>query len=110
MIYKGSYKSDVEYKFPVVKQSDKEQYDAKTKEFISRLKPKKNSFWGKRRKSAKLISLVQTILGGVITIIIGVCGAHLDGSTFAYLILVLVSIFYIIESICFYVLMDKLSE
>lgn len=109
-MYVGSYKSDAEYKFPVIKKSDKEHYDARTKEFINRLKPKKNLLLKKHGKSAKLISLVQAILGGVTTVIIAVCGAHIDNSEFAYVILILVSILYIVECICFYILMDKLCE
>ena len=108
-VYIGSYKSDAEYKFPVVKQSDREQYDARTQTCILRLKPKEKSVLNKYEKAARLISVAQSILGFIITTIIGICCAFLN-NTFVVGIIILNGVLYIAQSIFFYKVLTKIKD
>lgn len=106
--YNGTFSLEEEYKLPIIKTSDREQYDSRTRECINRLKPKKNSMLKKHRMSAKFNSLMQTILGFVVSAGVGICGLCRD-KFFAVVFIVIIAIVYILISICFYIISDAVD-
>lgn len=72
--YQGTWAHESEYKLPVIKPSDREQYDERGKHQILRLKPNEIPFYKKHNKSAKLNSLVQSIVGFIISVGAGIFG------------------------------------
>lgn len=103
--YNGTFALEDKYKLPVIKGSDRKQYDERTQECIKRLKPKKRSLLERQTSSAKLNSLFQSIFGFTISVGIGLVG-FMDNKTWAIIMLIILSILYIIMSWYFY----KISE
>lgn len=99
--YNGTWSLEEEYKLPVVKQSDREQYDPRTRECILRHKPKKKSFLERHSKSAKLNSLFQSIFGFIISVGFGIFGFMTD-KKWAIGVMIFLAIIYILMSIFFY--------
>ena len=104
--YKGTWSLEEEYKLPVVKQSDREQYDSRTRECILRNKPKKKSILERHSKSAKLNSLFQSIFGFVISVGFGIFG-FMSEKKWAIGIMIFMAIIYILMSIFFYLVSLK---
>ena len=94
------------YKLPVIKSSDRKQYDERTQECIKRLKPKKKSLLERKTSSAKLNTLFQSIFGFAITVGIGIIG-FMDNKMWAIVIMVILSVLYIIMSWYFYKISEK---
>lgn len=65
--YMGTFSLEETYKLPVVKPSDREQYDDRTKSNILRLKPPKKSLHKNFKRSGQFYSLLQSIIGIVMT-------------------------------------------
>ena len=107
--YNGTFSVEDKYKLPVIKSSDRQQYDERTRECIKRLKPKKKSLLEKQASSAKLNSLVQSCFGFAITVGIGLIGFMSD-KTWAVIMIVLLSILYIISSWYFYKVSEKVER
>lgn len=85
--YNGTFALEDRYKLPVIKSSDRKQYDARTQECIKRLKPKKKSLLERKTSSAKLNTLFQSIFGFAITVGIGIIG-FMDNKMWAIVIMV----------------------
>lgn len=107
--YTGVFALEDSYKLPVIKSSDREQYDARTQECIKRLKPERKSLFEKHGDSVKLNSLVQSILGFIISVGIGLAGFWGDKRS-AVVIIVLLSMIYLIMSWYFYKISDKIEN
>lgn len=103
--YNGTFALEDKYKLPVIKGSDRKQYDERTQEYIKRLKPKKKSLLERQTSSAKLNSLFQSIFGFAISVGIGLVG-FMDNKMWAIIMIIILSILYIIMSWYFY----KISE
>ena len=103
--YNGTFALEDKYKLPVIKGSDRKQYDERTQECIKRLKPKKKSLLERQTSSAKLNSLFQSIFGFAISVGIGLVG-FMDNKMWASIMIIILSILYIIMSWYFY----KISE
>lgn len=104
--YNGTFALEAKYKLPIVKSSDREQYDERTRECIKRLKPKKKSLLARHSTSSKFNSLIQSILGFLITLGVGVLGFMSD-KEWAIGIIVFLAIIYIVISWYFYKISDK---
>ena len=74
----STYSLEAEYKLPVIKQSDREQYDPRTQQCILRQKPKKKPFFQRHSKSAKFNSLIQSVFGFMISVGFGIFGFMSD--------------------------------
>lgn len=103
--YTGTFALEDKYKLPVIKSSDLNQYDKRTQECIKRIKPKKKSIFEKQASSAKLNSLIQSILGFIITFGIGLISFIRD-KRLPIATMILLAIIYILISVYFY----KISE
>lgn len=103
--YNGTFSLEDEYKLPVVKDSDREQYDSRTRECINRLKPRKNSMLKKHGMSAKFNSLMQAILGFVVSTGVGICGLSSD-KFIAIVFIVILAVIYISINIYFFIVSD----
>lgn len=104
--YNGTFALEDRYKLPVIKSSDRKQYDERTQECIKRLKPKKKSLLERKTSSAKLNTLFQSIFGFAITVGIGIIG-FMDNKMWAIVIMVILSVLYIIMSWYFYKISEK---
>jgi deoxycytidine triphosphate deaminase len=107
--YDGTFSLEDKYKLPVVKDSDREQYDPRTRECINRLKPRKNSMLKKHSMSAKFNSFMQAILGFIVSVGVGICGLSSD-KIFAIVFVVILAIIYISVSIYFFVVSDVVER
>lgn len=103
--YKGTFALEDKYKLPVIKSSDRKQYDKRTQECIRRLKPRKKSLMERQASSAKLNSLFQSVFGFAISVGIGLIGFMSD-KTWAIIMMSILSVLYIIVCWYFY----KISE
>ena len=103
--YNGTFALEDKYKLPVIKGSDRKQYDERTQECIKRLKPTMNSLLERHTSSAKLNSLFQSIFGFAISVGIGLVG-FMDNKMWVIIMIIILSILYIIMSWYFY----KISE
>ena len=104
--YNGTFALEEKYKLPIVKSSDREQYDERTRECIKRLKPKKKSLLARHNTSAKFNSLIQSILGFLISLGVGILGFMSD-KKWAIGIIAFLGVIYIIISWYFYNISDK---
>lgn len=104
--YIGTFALEEKYKLPVIKSSDRGQYDKRTQECIKRLRPKKKSLWKKHTSSAKLNSLIQSVFGFTITVGIGLIGFMSD-KKWAVIMVIVLSILYVIMSWYFYKISEK---
>lgn len=104
--YSGTWSVEAEYKLPVIKPSDREQYDSRSEQYILRLKPKKKPFFERHSKSAKLNSLVQSIFGFIISVGFGIFGFMAD-KKWAIGIMIFLSVIYIMMSWFFYIISTK---
>lgn len=102
----GTWSLEAEYKLPVIKSSDREQYDSRSEQCILRLKPKKKSFLKRHSKSTKLNSLVQSIFGFLISVGFGIFGFMAD-KKWAIGVMIFLSIIYILMSWFFYNISTK---
>lgn len=107
--YNGTFSVEDKYTLPIIKSSDRQQYDERTRECIIRLKPKRKSLVEKQVSSAKLNSLVQSCFGFAITVGIGLVGFMSD-KTWAIIVMLLLSILYIIASWYFYKVSEKFER
>ena len=82
--YNGTFALEDRYKLPVIKSSDRKQYDERT----------------------KLNTLFQSIFGFAITVGIGIIG-FMDNKMWAIVIMVILSVLYIIMSWYFYKISEK---
>lgn len=89
-----------------MKSSDREQYDERTQECIKRLKPKKKSLLSRHSTSSKFNSLIQSILGFLITLGVGILGFMSD-KQWAIGIIIFLAVIYIVISWYFYNISDK---
>lgn len=99
--YCGTYSLEDEYKIPIVKDSDREQYDKRISESILKQKPKKKSLLKRYSKSAKKNSLIQSLFGFLISVGFGIFGFMSDKS-WAIGVMVFLSVVYIVVSFFFY--------
>lgn len=104
--YNGTFALEDKYKLPVIKSSDRKQYDERTQECIKRLRPNKKSLLERQTSSAKLNSLFQSIFGFAITVGIGLIG-FMDNKMWAVVMMVILSALYIIMSLYFYKISEK---
>lgn len=104
--YKGTFALEDKYKLPVIKDTDRDQYDARTQECIKRLKPKKKSLLEKQTSSTKLNSLIQSIFGFAITFGMGLIG-FMDDKMWAIVVMAFLSVLYIMMSWYFYKISEK---
>ena len=104
--YHGTFDLETKYKLPIVKSSDLEQYDERTRECIKRLKPEKKPLSARHGTSSKFNSLVQSIIGFLITLGVGVLGFMSD-KKWAIGIIVFLAVIYIVISWYFYKISDK---
>lgn len=104
--YNGTFALEDKYKLPVVKDSDRSQYDARTQACIKRLKPKKRSLLERKTSSGKLNSLTQSIVGFIITVGIGLIG-FIDEKMWAITMVIILTALYIIMSWYFYKISEK---
>ncbi len=104
--YGGTFALETKYKLPVIKASDRNQYDPRTQECIKRLKPIKKTQLKKQVSSAKLNSLFQSIIGFITTLGIGIIG-FMEDKTWAIRAMMLISILYLIMSWYFYKISEK---
>mgnify|MGYP004643244871 CR=1 FL=1 len=104
--YSGTFSLETEYKLPVIKPSDREQYDSRSEQCILRLKPKKKPFFERHSKSTKLNSLVQSIFGFIISVGFGIFGFMSD-KKWAIGIMIFLSVIYIMMSWFFYKISTK---
>lgn len=107
--YSGVYSKEEKYKLPVIKPSDREQYDSRIVEEITRLKPRKKSLLKKISLSNKLNTLVQTILGIIMSFGFGVLGffGNLTEKRVILFIIILLTTIYIIISWYFYKIAER---
>lgn len=99
--YNGTFSVEAEYKLPVVKSSDREQYDDRISECILKQKPKKKSLIKRYNKSAKINSLIQSLFGFLISVGFGIFGFMSD-KAWAIGIMAFLSIIYVVISWFFY--------
>lgn len=105
--YKGTFALESEYKLPSIKPSDRIQYPERTRAEILKLKPKRKSAFQKRNKSEKFYSMLQSIIGIVISIAIAIMG-FIEGTTKAKTIfLVVLFVVYLFCSVIFYFMADE---
>lgn len=104
--YSGTFALEAKYKLPVVKSSDREQYDNRTQECIKRLIPKKRPPLARHRASSKFNSLIQSILGFLITLAVGILGFMPD-KTWSIGIMIFLALLYVIISWYFYDISNK---
>lgn len=97
----GTFSLEETLKLPIIKPKDRAQYDSRTQSNILRLKPKKNSIIKKRRKSAKLNSFAQSVLGCIVSIGIGIMG-FLNVSFVSIISIAILSIIFVLGSLYFY--------
>lgn len=107
--YNGTFALEDKYKLPIIKDSDRKQYDERTQECIKRLKPKKKSLLERQPSSAKLNSLFQSIFGFTITVGIGLIG-FMDNKMWAVVMMVILAVLYIIMSWYFYKISEKIER
>ena len=105
--YKGTFALESEYKLPSIKPSDRIQYSERTRAEILKLKPKRKSEFQKRNKSEKFYSMLQSIIGIIISIAIAIMG-FIEGTTKAKTIfLVVLFVVYLFCSVIFYFMADE---
>lgn len=104
--YNGTFALEDKYKLPVIKSSDRNQYDKRTQECIIRLRPKKKSLLKKQTSSVKLNSLFQSFLGFLITVGIGLI-SFMSDKIWAIIMMIILSVLYIIMSWYFYKISEK---
>ena len=104
--YNGTFALEDKYKLPVIKSSDRNQYDKRTQECIIRLRPKKKSLLKKQTSSVKLNSLFQSFLGFLITVGIGLI-SFISDKIWAIIMMIILSVLYIIMSWYFYKISEK---
>lgn len=100
--YNGRWALEAEYKLPIVKQSDRIQYDSRSAQRILQLKPKKKPIYVRHSKSAKFNSLIQSVFGFIISVGFGIFGFMSD-KNWAIGIMTFLSVVYIIMSCFFYI-------
>ena len=107
--YSGVYSKEEKYKLPVIKPSDREQYDSRIIEEITRLKPRKKSFLKRISLTNKLNTLVQTILGIIMSFGFGILGffGNLTEKRVVLFIIILLAAIYIIISWYFYKVAER---
>lgn len=104
--YSGTFSVESEYKLPIIKESELEQYDNRTKDTIRRQKPKKKSVFEKHSTSAKLNMLVQSIIGFIISVGIGIFG-FMNEKKWAIISISFLAFIYIAISWFFYKISEK---
>lgn len=104
--YRGTFSMEAEYKLPSIKPSDREQYSERTRAEIIKLKPKRKSELKKRNKSEKFCSLLQSLLGIVISVSIAIVGFVESSRNTKIVFLVILLVLYIIISCYFYSFAD----
>lgn len=107
--YNGTFALEDRYKLPVIKSSDRKQYDKRTQECIIRLKPKKKSLLERQTSSVKLNSLFQSIFGFAITVGIGLV-SFMSDKMWAIIMMIILSFLYIIMSWYFYKISEKTEK
>jgi len=100
--YKGTFSLESEYKLPSIKPSDREQYPARTQAEIIKQKPKRKSELQKRNKSEKFYSLLQSVIGIVVSIAIAIMGFIESSNVAKITFLVVLFAVYSICSVVFY--------
>lgn len=104
--YSGTFALEEKYKLPVIKSSDRKQYDKRTQECIKRLRPQKKTLLARKTSSARLNSLFQSVFGFAITVGIGLIG-FMDDKMWAIIMMIILSALYIIMSWYFYKISGK---
>lgn len=99
--YTGTFSVESEYTLPVVKDSDREQYNKRISECILKQKPQKTSWIKKHKKSAKTNSLIQSLFGFLISVGFGILGFMSD-KAWAIGIMIFLCVIYIIISWFFF--------
>lgn len=107
--YIGVYSKEEKYKLPVIKSSDREQYDSRIVEEILRLVPKKKSFLKKISLTNKLNTFVQTILGIIMSFGFGIIGyfSNIAEKRVVISIIIILSLIYILLSWYFYKIAER---
>ncbi len=104
--YKGTFALESEYKLPFIKPSDRIQYPERTRAEIAKLKPKRKLEFQKRTKSEKFYSMLQSIIGIVVSIAIAIMGFIEGNVTAKTVFLVVLFIVYLICAAGFYYMAD----
>lgn len=99
--YSGSFKDEDSLKFPIVKEGDRLQYDDRIKATIKRLIPQKKALLKRSKRSARLNSLAQSVLGMLVSAGICIFG-FFDITTVSIISIVLLAVIYLIGSYYFY--------
>lgn len=104
--YKGTFSLEADYKLPSIKPSDRKQYPERTQAEIIKLKPKRKSEFQKRSKSEKFCSLLQSIIGIVISIAIAIMGFTESSTVAKITFLIILLVIYLIFAATFYLMAD----